>query len=45
MQKIYTKVTDEMNFYEGNDPTALAREYGTPLLSIMKGFYAPDAGN
>ncbi|MCR1841481.1 diaminopimelate decarboxylase [Murimonas intestini] len=31
MQKIYTKVTDEMNFYEGNDPTALAKEYGTPL--------------
>lgn len=31
MQKIYTKVTNEMNFYEGNDPTALAKAYGTPL--------------
>ncbi|MDO4632604.1 MAG: diaminopimelate decarboxylase [Eubacteriales bacterium] len=31
MKKVYTKVTDAMNFYEGNDPTALAKNYGTPL--------------
>lgn len=31
MHSIYTKVTDQMNFFEGNDPVELAREYGTPL--------------
>lgn len=31
MQKVYTKVTDSMNFFEGNDPTELAKTYGTPL--------------
>ncbi|MDO4269186.1 MAG: diaminopimelate decarboxylase, partial [Eubacteriales bacterium] len=31
MKHIYTNVTDAMNFFEGNDPTALARQYGTPL--------------
>lgn len=31
MKKIYTKVTENMNFFEGNDPTELARQYQTPL--------------
>ena len=31
MNKIYTKVTDQMGFFEGNDPVALAKEYGTPV--------------
>lgn len=31
MEKIYTKVTDETNFFESQDPTALAKTYGTPL--------------
>lgn len=31
MKRIYTKVTDAMDFFQGNDPTALARQYGTPL--------------
>lgn len=31
MHKIYSKVTDRMNFFEGNDPTALAKTYKTPL--------------
>lgn len=31
MQKIYSKVTDRMNFFEGNDPVALAEKYKTPL--------------
>ena len=31
MNKIYTKVTDQMNFWEGLDPVALAEKYGTPL--------------
>ncbi|MDO4294594.1 MAG: diaminopimelate decarboxylase [bacterium] len=31
MQSIYTKVTDAMNFFEGNDPTELAKQYQTPL--------------
>ncbi len=31
MQKIYTKVTDKMNFFQGIDPTELAEKYGTPL--------------
>lgn len=31
MNRIYTKVTDSMNFFEGKDPVALAKEYGTPL--------------
>ena len=31
MNKIYTKVTDQMNFWEGQDPVALAEKYGTPL--------------
>lgn len=31
MQKIYTKVSDKMNFFQGIDPTALAQQYGTPL--------------
>lgn len=31
MNKVYTKVTDGMNFFEGQDPVALAREFGTPL--------------
>ncbi len=31
MKHIYTKVTEQMNFFEGNDPTALAKQYGTPL--------------
>ncbi|MDO5538695.1 MAG: diaminopimelate decarboxylase [Eubacteriales bacterium] len=31
MNKIYTKVTDSMNFFEGNDPVDLAEKYGTPL--------------
>lgn len=31
MQKIYTKVTDQSNFFEGCDPTKLADTYGTPL--------------
>lgn len=30
MRSIYTKVTDQTNFFEGNDPTQLAA-YGTPL--------------
>lgn len=31
MNKVYTKVTDSMNFFEGNDPMELARQYQTPL--------------
>ena len=31
MNKIYTKVTDQMNFWEGQDPVTLAKKYGTPL--------------
>lgn len=31
MQKIYTKVSDQMGFFENNDPTKLAKTYGTPL--------------
>lgn len=31
MQKIYSKVTDRMNFFEGNDPVILAEKYKTPL--------------
>lgn len=31
MQKIYSKVTDRMNFFEGNDPVALVEKYKTPL--------------
>ena len=31
MNKIYTKVTDELDFYNGNDPIELAEKYGTPL--------------
>lgn len=31
MHSIYTKVTDQTNFFEGNDPVQLAKEYGTPL--------------
>ena len=31
MQKIYTKVTDKMNFFQGIDPNELAEKYGTPL--------------
>ena len=31
MKRIYTNVTDQTGFFEGNDPTALARQYGTPL--------------
>lgn len=31
MNKVYTKVTDSMNYFEGNDPTALAAQYQTPL--------------
>lgn len=31
MNKIYTKVTDKTNFFNGNDPIELAEKYGTPL--------------
>ena len=31
MQKVYSKVTDSMNFFQGVDPTELAEKYGTPL--------------
>ncbi len=31
MQKLNSKVTDELNFFEGNDPYKLAEEFGTPL--------------
>lgn len=31
MRSVYTKVTDSMNFFEGNDPVELAKTYGTPL--------------
>jgi len=31
MQKIYSKVTDKMDFFQGNDPTEIAEKYGTPL--------------
>ena len=31
MQKIAAKVTDQLGFFETNDPTRLAEEYGTPL--------------
>ena len=31
MFKLNGKVTDETNFFEGNDPFALAETYGTPL--------------
>lgn len=31
MQKLNSKVTDELNFFEGNDPYELAEKYGTPL--------------
>lgn len=31
MQKVYSKVTDRFNFFQGLDPTELAEKYGTPL--------------
>ncbi|MDO4343834.1 MAG: diaminopimelate decarboxylase [Eubacteriales bacterium] len=31
MSKLYSRVTDEMNYFEGKDPVALAKEYQTPL--------------
>lgn len=31
MQKVYTKVTDKLDFFPGVDPTELAEKYGTPL--------------
>lgn len=31
MNKVYTKVTDSMNYFEGNDPVELAKTYQTPL--------------
>lgn len=31
MNKIYTKVTDAMDFWQGCDPVELAKTYGTPL--------------
>ena len=31
MQKIYSKVTDKLDFFQGIDPTELAEKYGTPL--------------
>lgn len=31
MNRIYTKVTDRMNFFEGNDPVEIAKQYGTPV--------------
>ena len=31
MNKVYTKVTDTLNFFEGHDPVDLAKEYQTPL--------------
>lgn len=31
MQKVYTKVTDKLDFFQGVDPTELAEKYGTPL--------------
>ena len=31
MNKIYTKVTDKTDFFNGNDPIELAEKYGTPL--------------
>jgi len=31
MNKIYTKVTDKLDFYNGNDPLEIAQKYGTPL--------------
>ncbi|MBQ2753780.1 MAG: diaminopimelate decarboxylase [Firmicutes bacterium] len=31
MNKIYTKVTDKLDFFNGNDPFDIAEKYGTPL--------------
>lgn len=31
MQKVYTKVTDGLDFFQNVDPTKLAEEFGTPL--------------
>ena len=31
MQKIYTKVTDQLNFFQSVTPVELAEKYGTPL--------------
>ncbi|MBQ6554463.1 MAG: diaminopimelate decarboxylase, partial [Firmicutes bacterium] len=31
MAKINTKVTDSVNFFQGNDPKALIEKYGSPL--------------
>ena len=31
MAKINTKVTDSVNFFQGNDPKALVEKYGSPL--------------
>lgn len=31
MNKIYTKVTDKTDFYNGNDPILLTERFGTPL--------------
>ena len=31
MQKIHTKVTDSLDFFQGINPTKLAEEFGTPL--------------
>lgn len=31
MNKVYTKVTDQLNFFEEQNPVELAKQYGTPL--------------
>ena len=31
MSGINTKVTDSVNFFQGNDPKKLVEEYGSPL--------------
>lgn len=31
MQKVYSKVTDRLDFFQGIDPVALVEQYGTPL--------------
>jgi diaminopimelate decarboxylase len=31
MQKVYSKVTDSFNFFQGKNPIELAEKYGTPL--------------
>ena len=50
MQKIYSKVTDKLDFFQGIDPTELAEKYGVKMQEIVlswlwtKGVASPIVG-